>query len=682
MHKADIDLRRCVSVDLETALIRPALCAPPIVCLTTARLGDETGRLFPTADVESELRRLLADESVIIVGHNVAYDFACILEWLPALRTLVFAAYEADRIGDSMLCQRLIEIETGDLRGKLSLDMLCARYGLKHETKGAIDPETGEPVRLSYGRYLGAPLEAYPPEFISYACDDALLTLKLFERMLSRGLVARADLAMMARDDLALKLVAAEGLMCDGERVVLLEAAASERRDDLQAELLEPGLLRMKREKGADKITKTMGAVRERVAEAFAIPIRIEQKTPKHQPQVVYDGPEDEVRTLTDRGLLTETGNIATGRLVLEESGDPILMALAEYGEWNAVWNKDLPAFRFSAERGVPLHTRFGFAATTRTTSGGGVGGIRFNQQNQRRTEGIRECFRAPDGGAYVATDYTGLENATLAQVIAWTLGRKGPAEKYSSGFDDHSDVGRHMVRGIDQTGYDEFIAMLAAPETKKGCSEYRKAAKPLNFGLPGYMTRPETVASYARIGYGVSRPVEFWASMIALWYETQHDKVAYLKEYVDGLRNPDGRYSVPIPSTGIVRRGATRTAAGNTPFQGLGARVALAGLYLVVRDQMLGKMRGRACAFIHDEIISHTRGAAGAHPDDVQHLREQQESRMIAAAERVMPDIKMRVESVAMRHWSKDAAHAEDDFGRLVVSADDYHVKTKGQKK
>lgn len=670
-------------MDLESCLIRAGLCAPPIVCMTVARLGDETGRLYPTADVAREFGRLLADEDVLIVGHNVAYDMSLFLEWHPELRELIFRAYEADRVLDTMLCQRLIEIETGDLRGKLSLDMLCLRYGLKHETKGATTDD-GDVVRLSYGRYLGAPIEAYPPEFISYACDDALLTLRLFERMLSRGLVARKDLAMLCRDDLALKLVAAEGLMCDGERVALLEAAASERRGVLQTELRAPGadgeppLLRMKREKGQEVPCKTMSAVRRRVAEAFAIPYRIEQASPKHQPQVLYDGPEDEVRSLTDRGLLTETGNIATGRLVLEESGDPVLAALAEYGEWNAVWNKDLPAFRYSAERSVPLHTRFGFAGTTRTTSGGGVGGIRFNQQNQRKTEGLRECFRAPDGGAYVATDFTGLENATLAQVIAWTLGRKAPAERYCDpAWDDHSEVGRHIAgRGEDLA---TFRARLAGGD--KQAKECRSAAKPLNFGLPGYMTRPETVAAYARIGYGVSRPVEFWRSMIDLWYATQDDKVAYLKEYVDGLRNPDGRYNVPIPGTGIIRRGATRTAAGNTPFQGLGARVALCGLYLIVRDQLLGKMRGRACAFIHDEVISHTRGASGAHPDGVQELRAQQESRMIEGAAQWMPDIKMRVESVAMRHWSKDAAHAEDESGRLLVQSADYRVKTKGQK-
>ena len=68
-------------------------------------------------------------------------------------------------------------------------------------------------------------------------------------------------------------------------------------------------------------------------------------------------------------------------------------------------------------------------------------------------------------------------------------------------------------------------------------CKAAYNAAKPLNFGLPGYMSKATTVQSYARIGYGVNRPVEFWLDMFDLWYRTQLDQVAYLREYVDGLR-------------------------------------------------------------------------------------------------------------------------------------------------
>lgn len=659
--KQDIPIEACVAFDLESCLIRPGLCAPPIVCATIA---DAQGAVFvPTEGVERAIAALL-DSDRIIVGHNVAYDFCCILEWLPELRPAVFRAYEADRILDTLLCQRLIEIETGDVRGKLALDLLCARYGLRHETKGATT-EDGESVRLSYGRYLGASLEAYPPEFVEYAVDDAKLTLELFRRMLQRGLVGRADLARLCRADLGLKLVAAEGLRCDPERVGLLEQATAARREALQRELLSGGLLRGQK--------KSMWAIKRAVAEAFELPHEVHQKTPKHQPQVIYTG--EEHAELIDRGLLTEKGNISTGRETLEASGDPLLEALAEYGQWSAVWNKDLPAFRFSAEGGVPLHTRFGFAATTRTTSGGGIGGIKFNQQNQRKLPGLRECFVAPDGGAFVATDFTGLENATFAQICLWGMRDRTLVDRYNDpAWDDHSEFGRHIAgRGEDLA---TFMARLKEPAAK----ECRAAAKPLRFGLRGGLRKPTTVASYARIGYGVDRPVEFWASMIDLFFATQHSDVAYLTQYVQQFRTENGRYNVPIPGTGIIRRGCGGPAAANTPFQGLGAVVATEALYCTTRDQMLGKMPGRACLFVHDEIGSHTRGSV--HPDDVEGLRAAQERAMIESARRIMPDIIMRAESAAMRHWSKKAEHEEDAKGRIVVQDSEYAVKAERKKR
>lgn len=655
-----IDLERCVSLDSESCLIRPGLPAPPTVCAAWFFPGraDEID-LLGHHEISRPLAALLADSRWLIVGHNVAYDFACFLEWYPELRELIFAAYDSDRVLDTMLAQRIVEIETGDKRGKLALDMLCARYGL-HVDKHGTDEEDRE-VRLGFGKFLGMSGRDIPEPYRGYALGDPIVTGKLFERIMSRGLVKRRDLAKLARADLGLKLTSAEGLMCDPERVATLEAQTVERRGLLTQELLKEGLVRFERSK--PEPVRNTAAIKQRVAEAFELPFarKVECSKPtKMYPegrvtkdQTVWTGSQAFLEDLQTQGLITENGNISTGRLVLEESGDPILAALAEFNEWGAVWNKDLPIFRSATT--VPFHTRFGFAATTRTTSSGP------NIQNFRKKAGIRECIFAPEGGALVATDYSGLENATLAQVIAWVLGRKAQADKYSSGFDDHADVGRHMWNGIDGVAYETFIEWLDEkhPNFKKA-KEYRNSSKPLNFGLPGYMTRPSTVQSYARIGYGVNKPVEFWASMIDLWYRTQLDKVAYLKDYVDNLKC-GSTYNVPIPATGIIRRGATRTAAGNTPFQGLGAQVATEANYRIARDQLLGRMPGKVCAFVHDESISRCAD------DDVDQLRVKQERVMVSTAEEIMPDIRMRVESVAMRHWAKKASHVVKD-GRLII--------------
>jgi hypothetical protein len=651
--KNDIAIGRCVGLDSETCLIRPGLGAPPVVC--TGFYYPERGapELFATADQWAQLLELFEGTRLILL-HNGAFDVCCYLEWCPAeirdrLRRAIFQAYDDDRVLDTMLAQRLVEIETGDKRGKLSLDMLCLRYGLhveKHETEA-----DGREVRLSYGRYLGRPLSEYTPKAIAYALGDPIITHKLFERILNRGLVSRKALAKMCRTDLALKLVATFGLKTDPERVWALEQQARARIQDLQGIMLENGFMRW--ERGKDQPVRTMAAIKRAVAAAYNVPV---------DEKGLYAGEPDEVEGLQAQGILTDGGKtgrigMSTSKLVLEESGDPLLISLAEAGEWGAVWNKDLKLFRYATE--IPFHTRFGFAATTRTTSGGP------NIQNFRKKEGIRECIVARLG-ALVSTDYTGLENATLAQVIAWTLGRRTMADKISAGWDFHAEVGAAMLGiGYDGTPECEMARRLLAKD--KIAKMNRSAAKPLNFGLPGFMTKASTVQSYARIGYGVNLPVSRWQELIDLWYATQHDQVAYLLEYVESLKCGEGRgalYEVPIPGTDIIRRGATRTAAANTGFQGLGAQVAGEGLYLVCRAQMLGELPGKACAFIHDEVISDCR------VDQVEEVRAGQERLLLLAAERIMPDVKMSAETVAMTHWAKDARHLVDANGRLLIDS------------
>ena len=653
-----------VCIDIETCLIRPGLPAPPVVCLSIFDPCDPSGpRLYGAHELVRPLLALLNDRRRHILGHNIAYDMCCLCEWHPALRELIFRAYDEGRILDTMPGQRIIEIETGDKRGKLALDMLCSRYGL-HCPKD-IEDEQGRAVRLGFGKFYGLNADQIPKIYREYAVGDTVQTHHLFRRMLERCILKRRDLAMLVRNDIGLKLTSAYGLCTDPERVDALEQQAKERIALLQDVLFKSGvqaydslgnlahntdgtpkmlsLLRWERNKPSP--VRTQSAIRRLVAEAFGL---------KAGPKGEYLDAQERIEELQNQGVLTETGNYSMGRLVLEESGHPILAALAEYQEWGAVWNKDLKLFREAVD--VPFHTRFGFAATTRTTSGGP------NIQNFRKKAGIRECIYHP-GQALVASDYTGLENATLAQVIYDVLGRRGMADKISDGWNFHAEVGAQILGWEGPISKERMLAFLARKEA--GESDFvdcYNAAKPLNFGLPGFMTRAATVQQYARIGYGVNRTVEQWQALIDIWYATQHDQVAYLLEYVDAQR-AGMFYNVPIPRTGIMRRGATRTAAANTGFQGLGGRCAEESLYLIAREQMLGRMPGRVCAFVHDENIS------ACKPEDVEQVRYLQEYWMLKAAEQWLPDVKMHVSSVGMHHWAKKAKATRDSSGALLMT-------------
>ena len=275
--------------------------------------------LFATADQWAQLLELFEGTRLILL-HNGAFDVCCYLEWCPAeirdrLRRAIFAAYDADRVLDTMLAQRLVEIETGDKRGKLSLDMLCLRYGLhveKHETEA-----DGREVRLSYGRYLGRPLSEYTPKAIAYALGDPIITHNLFERILNRGLVSRKALAKMCRTDLALKLVATFGLKTDPERVWALEQQARARIQDLQGIMLENGFMRW--ERGKDQPVRTMAAIKRAVAAAYNVPV---------DEKGLYAGEPDEVEGLQAQGILIE----AAGAVDVGDGDDGGGVAVFQHG--------------------------------------------------------------------------------------------------------------------------------------------------------------------------------------------------------------------------------------------------------------------------------------------------------------------------------------------------------------
>lgn len=139
--------------------------------------------------------------------------------------------------------------------------------------------------------------------------------------------------------------------------------------------------------------------------------------------------------------------------------------------------------------------------------------------------------------------------------------------------------------------------------------------------------------------------------AVMQVWWATQTDQMAYLG-YIERFKDSDdwgSLYSVPIPGTSIIRRGCTSCAAANTGFQALGMQTAADALWLIVMAQLFGEMPGRACAFVHDEVITDCK------PVDMDEVKYYQEKYMIEAAEKNLPDVKLSVDSVGMDRWTKD---------------------------
>jgi hypothetical protein len=102
---------RYVGIDTETFLITPGNVAPRLVCLSIAEYGRDS-RLLNAADAKLAFYSLITDPKISLVGHNIAFDLLVLAKTWGYLDE-VFAAYEAKRIRDTGIRQRLIDIANG-----------------------------------------------------------------------------------------------------------------------------------------------------------------------------------------------------------------------------------------------------------------------------------------------------------------------------------------------------------------------------------------------------------------------------------------------------------------------------------------------------------------------------------------------------------------------------------------
>lgn len=641
------------------------MMAPPPVCASTYHPQDGA-RIWVTDQLPGMIERVFSERAPVL-GHGFAYDACVMLEWFPELIPLVWAKYEADGIIDTLTTERIIEISTG-VRGKLALDELARRYGIE---------VTKSFVRVDFGRYLGKPLSHYTREHKRYVIGDCAELHRLNRRQLDRGIVSRKDLGDLVRGDLWLRLSSNWGIRTDPDRVHELERSTQEDVDELTEVAQQWGGMRGNILTGAGRpsdptkwFSRDMAAIKDRLIKAYGW-----ENAPRTD---AWDAGLDRRGRQTDpRGVPTSPDfdphwGISCNKIALDESGDPLLEAIAHLGEMLAVRNKDVKMLKAGVH--APIHTRYGYAATTRTTSSAP------NIQNFRKKRGIRECLMPREGCCFVETDYPSLELFTLGQVCAWKLGRHDLVKAMNAGKDFHAVVGASILG----TTYDDVMARKGSDERVKAA---RDCGKYGNYGLCGYMTDPATFQLYVNLGSrtednpkGAQITIEQAAQIMRDWNANAGDPVYFLR-YVDTLKNQIGLYDVEIPGTTIIRRGCTRTAAANTHFQGLGATVARRAGWLLARRQYLERSApGRTVVFCHDAFLGECRIA------DRDALARAQEECMAQAMSEICPDMvivpeleaKRRglkpgvncciIDSAAQDHYSKFAKSKRDEKGSLII--------------
>jgi hypothetical protein len=108
---------------------------------------------------------------------------------------------------------------------------------------------------------------------------------------------------------------------------------------------------------------------------------------------------------------------------------------------------------------------------------------------------------------------------------------------------------------------------------------------------------------------------------------------------------------------TGRLRARATFAARHNNVFQGLAADGAKLALWRVWRAGYL------VINFIHDELLVEVPADA-----DLGRAARRLQRLMVAGMREVVPDVRVAVECVASRVWSKHAERVTDGAGRLLA--------------
>jgi DNA polymerase-1 len=610
--------KQIIGWDTETACFGAARMAPKLVVSSVAT-GPESVKLYHILEGRAPLLGLFglaAEGKIVIVGHNVAYDVAVAMAAFPSLDfiELVFRAYAADGITDTLIRQKLIDIAQGRYRGWRD-----ATTGKWHKVSYYLaelaDRHLGRELdksttwRTRYEELIETPVADWPAEAVAYAEEDGLATRDVY---LSQESDAQflVDQYRQTRAALALQLASVWGIRTDAVGVELLRKGAQDDIDALTPELVREGLLRKNGSRALKVAQERMAAV-------------------------------------NPTGKQTPTGKPAVDEEACFASKDPVLINFSRFTKAQNVLAKDVKAMLPGTV--APIHTRFDSLMETGRTSSSGP-----NLQNPRRQIGVRECFVPRPGFVYAACDYDKAELHTLSQVCLKILGYSRLGERLNQGFDPHLDMGAQML-GIT---YEDALARKTDEEIKKA----RQSAKVANFGFPGGMGI-NGFLEYARSGYGVemteTEAKNLRENYLATWPE-MNDYFAWVK----ALCGDAGVCTIKHLFSGRVRGLITYTVACNSFFQGLAADGAKAALFEVARRQYSDPTSylfgSRTVNFIHDELLVEV-------PEHIAHeAATELQTAMIEAFNPWVPDVPVRAGVSLMRRWSKNAEPVWVD-GRLV---------------
>lgn len=650
---------RVIAFDCETHPIQPGMLIPKAVCMSFAeRLSPDdhiqTGiYLFPEALHFFE--GWLDDPEVVLVAHNGAYDLAVLAAECPRLLRKIFDALEEGRILDTMVRGKLIMIARGEhkfmqrddgkrVKTNFSLEAMAKLYLGKVLKKE-------DTWRTKYHLLDGVPLEEWPDDAVEYPLEDAKTCLEVKEaqdKYVNSSMLFRhsrkllGDLAACIPNEIqqtkaawVLHLMSVWGISTDGERVEALKEKLTAQLAGSHEFMLAAGLIHQTGSKKNPKWSKDTKKIKALIREGF-------EKQGKRIP-------------------LTDTGDVSTSAEAKIASGVPDLVKMASFATAETLLDSFVPLL----ERGVkhPICARFNVLVES--------GRVSCSDPNLLNPpagdEGVRECYTARAGYAFVDSDFRVIELRVLGQICWDKFGFSRLREVFLAGGDPHDELGARLMGISVEEAATHKIRVPTGAVNLDGSPEMmeitlRAYCKLINFGLASGMGA-ESFVDYAK-QFGVRLTLSQAESIRDSWFATWPEVKKYF-QWIGSLI-PSGKGVIIQHRSGRVRGGVHFTSAVNTMFQGLTADGAKEGLWLIARECFLEPSSplfgSRPVIHMYDENMIETPLAK------VTEAAKRMGELMVEGMSRIVPDVPIAVSApVAMKHWSKKAKSLFVN-GQLVV--------------
>lgn len=660
-----------VAFDVETHLIQPGMIFPKLVCVS---ISDGTTHSLHLAGIGlREMLRHLQDPDTQIIGHNVSFDLGVIAaeaidqgydpNWV---MSLIFNAYAADRIVDTMVRAMLVAIAKGEFqeiegqrRGKqFGLDTLSDKWlgtsiTKKSYKKSEAKEASAKSWRLHYAALENTPLADWPKEAYDYALEDAVVTWQINEAITAwafaegqaSGLVP--DEYRQTRAAWVLHLIGGWGVRIDEELVKTVRENLEAQRKASYDLMDKYGIFKKAKDGKTYKLTKK-GA---------------RQKDLKRLRELIADGfsQQGETPPMTDGGKNGDNPQIKTDADTARASGNVAAIAYADGASAEKLLNTYVPIL----ERG-----KNGFPVTSNPNvlvASGRTSWTNPNWQNPPRVGGIRECVVPRPGCVLVGADLDTVELRALAQSCLEILGYSDMAAALQRGED------LHLALAADILGIDYATALARYNSGDPIVSEMRQTAKKINFGLPGGMGAPKFAVTCINDGNPlITDPIAPLSEHIdkarfyrEAWFKKWSEMRAYLRNAGD-ITGDFGNSMIEQPWSGRIRGGLDYCSCANTFFQGRvadGTKLALWRVaYACYVDKTSALYGSRIVLFLHDEIILEVPEAM------LDAAAKELVKLMCDAVSEVIPSIPITSTACAMRRWWKGAKPVFVN-GKLVCS-------------